>query len=457
LVFKSFCIFLCGENFPELRGCVIGAVKVKAKQGGIEVNRVIGRWLSHPLTRNSAFMHLWAGQTAAEFGFQVATLATSAIAISLLHATESEIGILTGLQTLAFLLIGLPAGAWVDRWRKRRVMIVSDLARVFALISIPIAYEWFTLTLTHLMIVAALLGLATVFFDVAYQSYVPAIASTRYIAAANGRLEASYQVGAAGGPGLGGWLLGVFAPPLAYIFTAATYVFSTVAIWRIRTPEPQPVRSSASLFAQIREGLSFVRHERLLFPLFSCISFAAFTGSGVRVLLPILVLRTLGMNATQLGVLLSAGALGGILGAMTRSLWLERLGIGRCIVATYVVGVSILVLQPAALHVPAIAGWVIAGAGVVYSYFITIYNVTQMSLRQEICPKWMLGRMNATFRFAVWGVMPLGSVAAGLLASVVGVEAAMYVFVALSVLAGIAMSFTPAARIRGVSAAEELS
>ena len=163
------------------------------------------------------------------------------------------------------------------------------------------------------------------------------------------------------------------------------------------------------------------------------------------------------MNATQLGVLLSAGALGGILGAMTRSLWLERLGIGRCIVATYVVGVSILVLQPAALHVPAIAGWVIAGAGVVYSYFITIYNVTQMSLRQEICPKQMLGRMNATFRFAVWGVMPLGSVAAGLLASVVGVEAAMYVFIALSVVAGIAMSFTPAARIRGVSAAEELS
>ena len=211
-------------------------------------------------------MHLWAGQTAAEFGFQVATLATSAIAISLLHATESEIGILAGLQTLAFLLIGLPAGAWVDRWRKRQVMIVADLVRVLALISIPIAYQWFSLTLMHLMVVAALLGLATVFFDVAYQSYVPVIASTRYIAAANGRLEASYQVGAAGGPGLGGWLLGVFAPPLAYIFTAATYVFSTVAIWRIRTPEPQPVRSSASLFAQIREGLSFVRHERLLFP-----------------------------------------------------------------------------------------------------------------------------------------------------------------------------------------------
>ena len=410
------------------------------------------RWLHHPLTRNSAFMHLWAGQTAAEFGFQVGSLATSAIAIAVLHASEFQIGVLTGLQTIAFLLVGLPAGAWVDRWRKRRVLIVADLARIAALLSIPIAYVCFSLTLMHLMVVATLLGLATVFFDVAYQSYVPVIASTRYIAAANGRLEASYQVGCAGGPGLGGWLLGVLAPPLAYVFTAATYAFSTIAIWRIRTPEPKPERCEASLLAQIREGVSFVRHERLLFPLFSCISFAAFTGAGVRVLLPILVLRNLGMNATQLGLLLSAGALGGILGAMTRSIWLKYLGIGRCIVVTYIVAVASLFFQPAAVHTPEIAAWVIAGSGVVYSYFITIYNVTQMSLRQEICPQQILGRMNATFRFAVWGVMPLGSVVAGTVASWIGVEAAMYAFTACGVLAGVVMGFTPAARIRGMSA-----
>ena len=141
-------------------------------------------------------MHLWAGQTAAEIGFQVGTLATSAIAITVLHATETQIGLLSGLQTLAFLLVGLPAGAWVDGWRKRRVMIAANLARIAALVSIPIAYAFSSLALTHLMVVAALLGLSTVFFDVAYQSYVPMIASKRYIGAANGRLEASYQVDA---------------------------------------------------------------------------------------------------------------------------------------------------------------------------------------------------------------------------------------------------------------------
>ena len=412
------------------------------------------RWLHHPLTRNSAFMHLWAGQTAAQVGFQVGTLATSAIAITILHASETQIGILSGLQTLAFLIVGLPAGAWVDGWRKRHVMITANLARIAALVSIPIAYAFFSLTIAHLMVVAALLGLSTVFFDVAYQSYVPMIASKRYIGAANGRLEASYQVGRAGGPGLGGWLLGVLAPPLAYLLTASTYVCSTWAIWRIRTPEPRPAHSDASLRSQIVEGLSFVRGQRLLFPLFSCIACAAFAGAGISVLLPILVLRTLGMSATQLGLLLSAGALGGILGALTRPAWITRLGIGRCIVITNIVGVSALLAQPASVHVPFTAAWVIACSGVVSSYFITIYNVTQMSLRQEICPPDMLGRMNAIFRFAVWGVMPLGSFVAGIIASWVGVEATMYIFTAASIAAGIAMGFTPAAHIRGTSAAD---
>ena len=414
----------------------------------------IRSWLHHPLTHNVAFMHLWAGQTAAEIGFQVGALATSAIAISLLHASETQIGLLSALQTLAFLLVGLPAGAWVDRWRKRRVMIAANLTRITALTSIPLAYILSSLTLVHLMVVATILGLSTVFFDVAYQSYVPLIASKRYIGAANGRLEASYQVGLAGGPGLGGWLLGIVAAPLVYLLTAATYVASTWAIWRIRTPEPTPVRSDATLGAQIREGLAFVRGQRILYPLFSCIAAAAFANAGIRVLLPLLVLRTLSMSATQLGLLLSAGALGGILGALTRPAWITRLGIGRCIVATNIMGVSALLAQPASVHVPFAAAWVIACSGVVSSYFITIYNVTQMSLRQEVCPPDMLGRMNAIFRFAVWGVMPLGSFVAGIIASWVGVEATMYIFTAASIAAGIAMGFTPAARIRGTSAAD---
>ena len=417
----------------------------------------IRSWLHHPLTHNVAFMHLWAGQTAAEIGFQVGALATSAIAISLLHASETQIGLLSALQTLAFLLVGLPAGAWVDRWRKRRVMIAANLTRITALTSIPLAYILSSLTLVHLMVVATILGLSTVFFDVAYQSYVPLIASKRYIGAANGRLEASYQVGLAGGPGLGGWLLGIVAAPLVYLLTAATYVASTCAIWRIRTPEPTPVRSDATLGAQIREGLAFVRGQRILYPLFSCIAAAAFANAGIRVLLPLLVLRTLSMSATQLGLLLSAGAIGGFLGALTRPVRIAHLGIGRTLVITNIIGILVIVAQPASIHAPGMAAWIIAVSGVASSYFLTVYNVTQMSLRQEICPPDMLGRMNAIFRFAVWGVMPLGSFVAGIVAAYTGIEAAMYLFTALAVASGIAMAFTPAARIRGSSASPTIS
>lgn len=402
-------------------------------------------------------MHLWAGQTAAEIGFQVGALATSAIAISLLHASETQIGLLSALQTLAFLLVGLPAGAWVDRWRKRRVMIAANLTRITALTSIPLAYILSSLTLVHLMVVATILGLSTVFFDVAYQSYVPMIASKRYIGAANGRLEASYQVGLAGGPGLGGWLLGIVAAPLVYLLTAATYVASTWAIWRIRTPEPTPVRSDATLGAEIREGLAFVRGQRILYPLFSCIAAGAFASAGIRVLLPLLVLRTLSMSATQLGLLLSAGAIGGFLGALTRPVWIAHLGIGRTLVITNIICVLVIVAQPASIHAPGMAAWIIAVSGVASSYFLTVYNVTQMSLRQEICPPDMLGRMNAIFRFAVWGVMPLGSFVAGIVAAHTGIEAAMYLFTALAVVAGVAMAFTPAARIRGSNASPTIS
>ena len=113
-----------------------------------------------------------------------------------------------------------------------------------------------------------------------------------------------------------------------------------------------------------------------------------------------------------------------------------------------------IVAQPASIHAPGMAAWIIAVSGVASSYFLTVYNVTQMSLRQEICPPDMLGRMNAIFRFAVWGVMPLGSLASGVVASWAGVEATMYIFTATSIAAGIAMGFTPAARIRGASAAD---
>lgn len=405
------------------------------------------------LSHNPAFMHLWGGETASQIGFQVAGLATSAIAITLLGASTAQVGILGALQTVAFLLIGLPAGAWVDRWRKRRTMVAADLVRVAALASIPLAWWLGALTIWQLMAVAAVMGFATVFFDVSYQSFVPAVVGPTQIGDANGRMEASFQVARVGGPGLAGWLLGILAAPLAYLLTALTYAVSAVAIWRIpgREERPAPPEDS-NLWHQVREGVDYVRGERLLGPLFVCISAAALTGQGVQVLLPVLALRQLGMSATALGTLLSIGAVGGVLGALVRPVVVAHLGEGHTIVVCNVLGVGANLGLPLAAMVPGHAAVVLVVTNLVNSFFLTVYNITQMSLRQRICPPALLGRLNATFRFAVWGAMPLGAVLAGLVAGAIGVVPAMVVFVGGTILAGLAMGLTPVARLNRVGA-----
>ena len=398
-------------------------------------------------------MHLWAGETASQFGFQVAGLATTAIAITILDASEQQVGVLGALQTVAFLLIGLPAGAWVDRWRKRRTMIAADLVRVAALASIPVAYAFDALTIAHLMVVVAIMGFSTVFFDVSYQSYVPSIVRHDQIGDANGRMEGSFQVARVAGPGLGGYLLGVLAAPLTYLLTAATYLFSAIAIARIPGREAKPVVDpDVKLWPQVREGIDYVRGERLLGPLFCCIAVGAMTSQGVLVLMPLFALRELGMSATAFGTLLSLGAIGGVLGAICRPWIMAHLGEGRTIVVANVVGNAFLFVLLLAPLVPAHAAEILVIGNLASSFFVTVFNVTQMSLRQRICPPRLLGRLNATFRFAVWGVMPIGALLAGFAGAHMGTSAAMAMFIGGTVLAGCAMAFTPVARRNRIAA-----
>lgn len=396
------------------------------------------------LNRNRAFNFLWAGETASQFGFQISSLAITTTAITVLHATSQEVGVLGALQTVAFLLIGLPAGAWVDRWRKRRTMIVADLVRLIALGSVPVAWWFGALSIQHLMIVVLIFGFGTVFFDVAYQSFVPSIVENRQIGQANGRLEASFQVARVGGPGIAGWLIGLLSAPVTFVMTTVTLGISAGTIAAIPQRETERVAGAdRKLWEQVKEGIDYVRGEPLLGPLFLCIAALGLTGQGVWVLMPILALRELGMDAQQLGTLLSIVAVGGLLGAMVNRRIVGRLGEGHTIALFNLLGV----LANFALPLSVLAGnrsWlVLVIAGSVNSFFLTVYNIVQLSLRQRICPPHLLGRLNATFRFAVWGAMPIGSVLAGVAAQKIGVVAALYLFQILSLLASIALWFTP--------------
>lgn len=399
------------------------------------------------LNHNRAFNYLWAGETASQFGFQVAGLAITTTAITVLHATEQQVGIIGGLQTIAFLLIGLPAGAWVDRWRKRRTMIVADLIRMIALASIPIAWWMGALSIYHLMVVVLIFGFGTVFFDVAYQSFVPSIVRNHQIGQANGRLEASFQVARVGGPGIAGWLIGLMTAPVTFVLTSVTLGISAAAIASIPGHEPKRKRTpDQKLWQQVKEGIDYVRGEPLLGPLFLCVAALGLCGQGVWVLMPILALRELGMDAQELGTLLSIGAVGGLLGAMVNRRIVRRLGEGHTIAIFNTLGILVNFAMPMSVLAGSKAWLVLIIAGFINSFFMTVYNIVQLSLRQRICPPHLLGRLNATFRFAVWGAMPIGSVLAGWVAGAIGVVPALYVFQGLSLVGAIAMWFTPVVR-----------
>ena len=386
------------------------------------------------------FLRLWAGDSISQIGTAVSFIALPLLAIQVLDASPFEVGLLTAFETAAFLLVGLPAGAWVDRVRRRNVLIVADIGRAALLGSLPLAWYFDVLTLLQLYVVALLTGVLTVFFDVAYQSYLPSLVGRDYLVEGNAKLEASRAVSQIAGPSIGGALVQWLTAPYAIVVDALSYLWSAVFLGAISTREERPERApDRHLVREIREGLSFVLRHRLLRAitattgtsnLFSTILNTAF----------IIVLADqaeLNLTAGIIGVVFTIGSVGGLLGAVVAERVARRVGQGPTI------WLSILVSAPFALVTPlAQQGWLlwlVAFCWAVIGFFVVIYNITQVSFRQGLCPERLLGRMNATIRFLVWGTMPLGGLIGGVLGSTIGVRPTMWVGAI-----GMSLAFLPA-------------
>ena len=250
------------------------------------------------LLQHRDFRLLWAGQTVSRVGTEVSVLALPLIAIQVLHATTFEVGSLTAVETLPFLLVGLPAGAWVDRMRRRRVLIVADIGRLVALGTIPIASAFASVTLVQLFVVAFGTGVLTVFFDVAYQSYLPELVDRQQLVDGNAKLQASESVAHVIGPGIGGGLISWVGASTAVVADALSYGVSFVCLIFIRTPAEIPDRGEhpTSLLTDIREGLVFVWHEARIRAVAFCTATSnLFGGVGTAVVL-LLMTRELGFS-----------------------------------------------------------------------------------------------------------------------------------------------------------------
>lgn len=380
------------------------------------------------LWRHGGFLKLWGGDAASQLGAQLALIAIPVLAVEVLRAGEFEIGLLGAAQTAAFLVIGLPAGAWVDRRLKRQVMLRSDLVRAAALAAVPVLWLLGVLEMWHLIVIAAIVGGATVFFDVAYQSYIPILVPRSAISDANSKLEATAQVARVGGPAVGGFLLTVIAAPLILAANALSYLVSFAALLSIRDTETRPDRATRRPLPQeIAEGVRFVAGHRLLRRITLCTATGHLFQVIATTMLPVLVLRDLGLSPAVLGLSVSVGAIGGIVGAFASARIARAIGEGTAIpVAAIVLGAGLLLL-PLMAFLPDAAVAILIVAELLISIGVLVYNVTQVSFRQRICPPALLGRMNASIRFFVWGVMPIGGVLSGVLGTTIGLVPTMII------------------------------
>jgi MFS family permease len=372
------------------------------------------------------FRRLWIGETVSQFGSAISNLALPLVAILVLHASTFQVGLLATFESLAFLLVGLPAGAWVDRMRFRSVLIVNDVVRAVAIGSIPAAQAMGVLSIGQLYVVALLIGVSTVFFDVAYQSYLPELVDRKLLVEGNAKLQASESVAQVAGPSVGGLLIQALTAPYAILVDAVSFLWSAAWVAAIKVRPPKPERKpDRHLGREIGEGLRFVIGNRMLRSIAMCTGSSNLLSSTAFAVYYVLLARELHLSAGVIGLITSTSAIGGLLGSLVASRVAARFGQGPTI------WLSVLVGGPMAFVVPFVhRDWtlgLLAASQVVWWGTVVVYNITQVSFRQGLCPPALLGRMNATMRFLVWGTMPLGGLLGGVLGSVIGVRPTLLV------------------------------
>ncbi len=400
------------------------------------------------LWRHRDFLLLWFGQSVSRVGDQFTGLAIPVIAAYILGAGPAQMGYLGAAATFPFLLFGLFVGVWVDRRQRRPVLLRADFGRGVVIATIAGLGLVGVLVLEYLYVAAFVVGVLTVFFDVAYQAYLPALVERTQLVDANSRLEASNSIAGTTGPFVAGAVIQFLGAPFAMIFDAASFFFSSSTLFAIRkreaTPDPAGRRS---VLAEVREGLAVVLSDRRLRHIATCTAWSNFFSSGVFAALLILYLKdVLGFGPFSLGALFFVGSFGGVIGALVSKPISKRIGVGpSIIVGAMLFGLPIL---PLPFVTGRVAIFAIGGMFFTTSIGNLLYNINQVSYRQAIVPLRLQGRLNATMRTIVWGTLPLGALAGGFLGEAIGLGHAILVLLLAGALAFVWVLFSPVRQIR---------
>jgi MFS family permease len=401
--------------------------------------------------RDPDFARLWIATTISWFGTQVTLLALPLVAILLLRAGPAEMGLLVAVETIPFLLIGLPAGVWVDRMRRRPILVIADVARGVLLASIPLASLFGVLTMVQLYIVGFAIGIFAVFFELAYTAYVPALLERERIVEGNEKLEAGRAVASVAGPGLAGFLVGLIGAAAAIVADALSFIVSGVFVAAIRKPEPVIARSAdapSGMLAEIASGLRWVFGHPILRPVLAANTLANVAMSIFATLSVLFLVQDLGLTPPVIGLLFTIANVGSVVGAVISGRVGRFVGVGPTVGLALAGEASVYLLfalTPRESPLP-----MLVFAEVLFGVATLVMYVNALSLRQTVTPHHLLGRMTATYRFASWGVLPLGAFLAGVIGSAVGLRAALFAAAAIGFIALLPIFLTSVRSLRVV-------
>ncbi|MFH8487136.1 MFS transporter [Streptomyces longisporoflavus] len=404
--------------------------------------------------RDADFRRLWFGQTASQLGAQACQVTLPLVAVLALDVGAGQLGALRAVEQAPILLFSLFAGAWVDRRRSRNVMVVADLGRALALAAVPLAYLLGVLGTPTLLAVAFLVGVLSVFFDVAYQASLVRLVERDRLLAGNSALEGSRSAAQIGGPALGGAMVSVFSAPLATAVSAFFFALSFVSIRRIRRRETLPqdgetetAERAPRVLRQIREGLHLVIGNPSLRAVGIASALFQFSFAAVMTVYLLFLPREMHLSGLAVGLALAAMGPGAVVGSLLAARLPGRLGYGRVLVVSAVLADGVLLCVPALHGSTAVTLAALMAVNFVFGVFSQLVNVTAMAVRQAITPVRMQGRVVATINCVGMGLTPVGSLLGGFLAGALGLRTSLLLTAVCLALSPLFMALSPLARL----------
>jgi predicted MFS family arabinose efflux permease len=382
------------------------------------------------------FRLLWIGETTSGLGSMVSEVAIPLLAVLVLHANAFGVGVLSAVGWLPWLVVGLPAGTWVDRLPRRPVLITADLVTAVALASVPIAAWCHVLTMSQLLGATLVTGGARVFFTTAYRAYLPSLVTKPDLAEGNAKLQGSEAFAAVAGPGLAGVIsqwLGVVTGLLLDAVSSLVSAVCLLSIYTRETPRP-PIDPTSTVRAETAAGLRLALHDPFLRTLSVFGAASNLALNMAQAILVLFLIKVVGVNAAGVGTVLAVMSLGGLAGAAVANRLGRRFGTARALLAAELGATPFGLLIAFASHglgvlLAVFGGFVLVGG-------IVVSNVLQGGFRQAYCPQDLLGRITASTQFVNYGAIPVGALLGGVLGDTIGLRPTMMVATIGCILAG---------------------